>query len=170
MGTNDHNDENEEVHYKRKNSMQVTKVRCFVRESKYLAEPKQIKEHLDMSKNNLSKELIIFPSIAENNIKQYVQAKLNNTHIKIVPVYATQQEIDEAGKIENKTITELQVLIYRTIDIFDPQNQKLQEDIFEKSVKNQNKCKYIEFLTKLYEVSETSVSDENTSEDIGMNK
>lgn len=149
---------NEEPHYQRNNNVQVNKIRLHVREKKYLLNPKQLSEHKSLDgKIKMSNDLVSFASISVGNIKQYIEAKVKNESTKMVPVYVTQQEYEEGYTIENQTISSLLVQIFRKIEELDAENQKLQEEIFVKTVKNKKKAHYIEFYYKLCELNENNI-------------
>ena len=76
--------------------------------------------------------------------------------VKITLVFVTPEEQDEANCIENKSIKNIQILIYKKMENLE--SSHLQEEIFEKIVRNKSKSKYIEFFYKLYEI----VVTENT--------
>ena len=59
--------------YNRCNARQVYKVREYIRKSKYLKQSKECKSHFSLDgKNALAQDLVHFTTLAENNIKQYV--------------------------------------------------------------------------------------------------
>ena len=140
--------------YKRSNTTQIRKVRCFIRESKYLLEPNLLKEHTSIDKTSMmSSDLVRFSSIAVDNIKNYVESKVNNVEVKITLVFVTHEEQEEANCIENKSIKDIQILIYKKMENLE--SSHLQEEIFEKTVRNKSKSKYIEFFYKLCEIVDT---------------
>ena len=144
-----------ESQYQRNNNVQVGKVRRYLMEKKYLLDPKVHLEHKSINgKLKMSSNLVSFPSFAMDNIKRFIEAKINKVSTKLIPVYVTQEEYDEGNAIENQTIKDLHLQIFRKIENLDTENQKLQEEIFCKTVKNKNKSHYIEFYYKLCDLAD----------------
>ena len=112
--------DNATTDYKRNNTMQVNKVRCFIRKSEYLLEPNLVKRHMSIDNTtSMSTDLVTYSVIAVNNIKNYIKSKVNNMPIQISPVYVTEQEQEEANRIENKSIKDLQILIYQKMETLE---------------------------------------------------
>ena len=82
--------------------------------------------------------------------------------MKLVPVYVTQMEQMEAEKIENKSVPELTLLIFQKIDALPIEKQQMQEEIFEKTIKNKKKDKYIQFFYELCELLENESEESDT--------
>ena len=154
----------EEV-YKRHNTVQVKKVRRFVRKNKYLLNPMQEIPHSSMDlKMKMCEDLIKLPSIAVENTTNYIKAKIVGETVKLTPVFVTQEEEEEFCSIQNKTKDEIKVLIYKLIETLDRESAKLQCEIFEKTVKRKRKEDYIEFLQSLIEQMEGDDTGENSSD------
>ena len=154
----------EEV-YKRHNTVQVKKVRWFVRQNKYLLNPSMEEiPHSSMNlKMKMSEDLIKLPSIAVENITNYIKAKIAGKTVKLTPVFVTREEEEEFCSIQNKTKDEIKVLIYKLIETLDKESAKLQCEVFEKTVKRKKKEDYIEFFQSLIEQIEGGDAEENGS-------
>ena len=149
-----HDSEEESPSYKRKNKVQINKVRMYIREIKYLLSPKEYREHVSLDKIiAMSTDLVSFSAIAVENIKQYIDIKQDSDLIRIRPVYVTKQQQSTDNFFENKTTSNIQELIFQKIELLQSsENQKLQEEIYNKTVRNKKKANYIEFYYKLCEV------------------
>ena len=151
--------------YKRCNTTQINKVRQCLRETGYLLNSKIKNQHVSIDgKKIMSEELVGFATIATSNTKIYIEAKMNKSTPNISPVYVTQEEYEEANSIENSTIAELKVLIYKMIDTLDKEAAISQQKIYDKTVKNKRKEKYIEFYYTLCELVDTENIDNSESE------
>ena len=117
----------------KKSTVQVTKIRCFIRETKYLLEPQVVKLHKSIIGEDLCDHLVSLPSLSKENIQLYISAKSTGSSTKLKTVYVTKVEMEEANKLENKTVQELEILIFSIIDDFDSSSEKLYEDIYKKS-------------------------------------
>ena len=106
------------------------------------AKEPQIHQSID-NKNKLSDDLLVIDQIAERNLSTFINGKEINEAIKLVPAYVTRDEKMEAEKIETKTIAELQLLIFQKIKVLSNEKQELHEEIYQKTVRNKNKEKYI---------------------------
>ena len=68
-------------------------------------------------------------------------------------MYVTKQQQSTDNFFENKTTSNIQELIFQKIELLQSsENQKLQEEIYNKTVINKKKANYIEFYYKLCEV------------------
>ena len=70
-------------------------------------------------------------------MREYITAKLSANACKLVPVYVIKTEEEEAMLLENKTIKELQVLIFQRLESFSSEMQMLQEEIYQKNSQKQ---------------------------------
>ena len=135
-------------------------------------EPHISKSHKSIIGEDLYDQLVCFPSISGENIRKYVTSKLAGTPYKLVPIYVTKFEMEEASKLENKTVQEIKVLIFTLMDNLKNDAQKLQEDVYKKTVKNSNKERHIEFVQELIEYSDEycEYEDHDEEEDLTNNK
>jgi len=166
IGTANQESKQPDESYKRKNDVQIMKVRQFVRNSKYLLDPMTEREHTSIdTKNRMSEDLIKLPSIAIDNTIEYIKAKVKGDSVKLTPVFVTQKDENEHCSLQNKTKDEIKTLIYRLIENLDEETAKLQYEIFTKTVKKEKKEKYIEFFLSLVEViEEAGNSDDDSNE------
>lgn len=136
----------------------MEKVRKFVRSCSYLVNPKKSEVHESIDrKHNLSEDLLELDNIAEKNVSLFINGKKIKEAVKLVPAYVTEDEKVQAEKIENKTIAELQVFIFQKIKNLSIERQELQEEIYQKTVRNKNKAKYVKFYYILCELEEKEV-------------
>lgn len=89
------------------------------------------------------------------NISLFINGKKNNKETeKLFPVYVTENEKMEGAKLENKTIKELKTMIFEKINLLPTEQQELQEEIYEKTVKNKKKNQFITFYQIICELEE----------------
>ena len=130
----------------------MNKVRRCIRSSSYLLDPFDQKIHVSIDgQTTLSDELVNFPTKAIQNTEIYIKSKLDDNPLHITPVFATQADLDNHCSLKNKTIKEIDTFICTLINKLDEQSAKLQTEVFEKTVKNKKKEKYLEFVYKLYD-------------------
>lgn len=136
-----------------------------MRGKRYLLEPSLSKIHKSVDDTTLmSTDLVTFSSTAIENIKRYIDAKLNDLPNKISPVCVTKQEEQEANCIENYSVKDLQLLIYKKMETLE--NFRLQDEIFHKTIRNKNKSQYIKFYHEICEVADAENTEEiETSEE-----
>ena len=67
--------------------------------------------------------------------------------------YVTHEEKTEAKKIENKTLAELQQIIFELIHNLPTEMQDIMEDILKRKVKNKQKKEHNTFLYELLELT-----------------
>ena len=134
----------------------MEKVRVYVRKNSYLKNPKNPEGHVSIDgKHEISPEILNLEEIASKNISKFINGKKSNAEIgKLVSVYVTQEEKIEAAKIENKTIKEIQIMIFQKMSVLSCESQELQEEIYQKTVKNKTKEKHITFYQVLCELEE----------------
>ena len=152
MSTSEYDElENAEKPYNRCNSIQVYKVREYVRKSEYLLESKTgSKDHVSIDgKTTLCTDLVHFSTIAVDNITHYVKKRIHHTDVVIKPVYLTEDESLQANSICNFTINEL---IFQIIEMLDAETSKLREEVFKRTIHNKKKDVHIEFYYKLCDV------------------
>ena len=63
-------------------------------------------------KNELAQDLVHFITLAENNIKQYLNERALKKYITIKPVYVTHEEAEHETSLLNVTTNELKVKIF----------------------------------------------------------
>ena len=128
----------------------------MLRKNEYLKYPMEPnRSHVAVeNKKHLSKNLINLGNIKTINMKNYINNKTKGEHIKLMCVYATEEEDIESGKLENKTMEEIKVMIYTELEKLPLEQKQLQEDMFRKNVKNKRKQEYIQFFTGLCEFIE----------------
>ena len=130
-------------------------MRCFVRNSAYLCDPKNIHNHVSIDgKHKISSDLLELSTISRRNLGEFINAKQSNESVKLTTAHVTQEEKEESERIENKTIPELQYLIFRKINDLSNEVQDLQEEVYEKTVKNKTKAQHIKFYYVLCELEE----------------
>ena len=142
-----------------------TKVREYIRKSKYLEQSKQCKAHYSLDgKKALAQGLVHFTTIAENNIKQYINERALENDITIKPIYITHEEAEQETSLLNVTTNEPKVKIFQTLKMLDAETSKMMEEVYNRSVKNRKKENYIEFYYKLCDIlddNEVSVIEDN---------
>ena len=128
--------------YERCNTAQISKVRHYLRGTGYLLNSKNEHHHVSIdSKNKMSDDLLCFSTIAISNTKEYIEAKIRNKSVKITSVYVTEEEHNEANSIENGTIADIRLMIFKIIDTLNKETALLQEEIYDKTVKHKTKRK-----------------------------
>ena len=83
----------------------------------------------------------------------------------MTPVYITKEEYEEANSIENSTIADLKIMLFKIIDTLNKDDASIQQEIYNKSVKRKKKEKYVEYFYSLCELVETANSGELDSDD-----
>ena len=137
-----------------------------MREQSYLTNPKSQREHTSIDQSKvLSTDLVALPSIAKENISHYIDTKTNNQDPNLAIIYVTQDEEIEAQKLINRTMSELKVIIFECIENLSPQNQNLQEEIYEKTVKNKKIQVHIDFIYSLQSLVEKETISESLDPD-----
>ena len=153
--------------YQRCNTSQINKVRLLLRKQKYLLNPKIKDQHVSIDgKKTMSDELVSFASIAVKNINEYMEAKINKAAVTMTPVYVTKEKYEAtANSIENSTIADLKIMIFKIIDTLNKDDASIQQEIYNKSIKGKKKEKYVEYFYSLCELAEIANSGEFDSDD-----
>ena len=86
----------------------------------------------------------------------------------MTPVYITKEEYEEANSIENSTIADLKIMLFKIIDTLNKDDASIQQEIYNKSVKGKKKEKYVEYFYSLCELAETANSGELDRNDYGL--
>ena len=148
--------------YSRKNLVQTEKVRIYIRKNSYLTNPKSPEGHHSIDgKLEISTEMLSLEEIALKNISTFINGKKNNEKSeKLIPVYVTENEKIEGEKLENKTIKDLKVMIFEKINTLPTERQELQEEIYEKTVKNKKKNQFVAFYQLLCELEENESTEQ----------
>ena len=117
-------------------------------------------------KKALAQDLVHFKTLAENNIKQYINERALEKDITIKPIYITHEEAEQETSLLNVTTNELKVKIFQTLKMLDAETSKMMEEAYNRSVKNRKKENYIEFYYRLCDIlddNEVSVIEDNDS-------
>ena len=115
-------------------------------------------------KKALAQDLVHFTTLAENNIKQYINGRTLEKDITIKPIYNTHEEAEQETSLLNVTTNELKGKIFQTLKMLDAETSKMMEEAYNRSVKNRKKENYIEFYYKLCDIlddNEVSVIEDN---------
>ena len=115
-------------------------------------------------KKALAQDLVHFTTLAENNIKQYINGRALEKDITIKPIYNTHEEAEQETSLLNVTTNELKGKIFQTLKMLDAETSKMMEEAYNRSVKNRKKENYIEFYYKLCDIlddNEVSVIEDN---------
>ena len=100
----------------------------------------------------MSCRLESFPFIAKENFQAYVNQHLDGKDdLKIHPVFATENEDIEYAKIENKTISEIQIITFNLIKLMNTVDQRKYNEYYKKCVKSKSKSVYVEFHNMVQE-------------------
>ena len=117
-------------------------------------------------KKALAQDLVHFKTLAENNIKQYINERALEKDITIKPIYITHEEAEQETSLLNVTTNELKVKIFQTLKMLDAETSRMMEEAYNRSVKNRKKENYIEFYYRLCDIlddNEVSVIEDNDS-------
>ena len=146
----------EDTAYHRKNTIQINRVRTYIRKQKYLEDPFTKEQHVSMDgKNILHQDLVNFSTTSQENLSQYIQVRLKGERdFKVQPIYVTLEEYEDANKVENLTKEQLKVKIFELIENIHSEDALFHEESFQKSIKNGSKQKYIDFFYELCEVQD----------------
>ena len=115
-------------------------------------------------KKALAQDLVHFTTLAENNIKQYINRRALEKDITIKPIYNTHEEAEQETSLLNVTTNELKGKIFQTLKMLDAETSKMMEEAYNRCVKNRKKENYIEFYYKLCDIlddNEVSVIEDN---------
>ena len=117
--------------------------------------------HTDLKGKPLEKGLVNFTERAKRNFKQHISLKGNNKHDF---VYITDQEKQEAQKVENLTKEQLKEKIFEGTRTLESYLGKLYYELFQKDVKNQKKITYISFYEKIMALTKEGYSEQEIKE------
>lgn len=125
-----------------------------------------LREHVSIgTKVRMSEDLVKFPSIAMNNVVNYINAKVSGDTVKLTPVFVTHKEEEEYCSLQNKSIEEIKIRIFRLIENLDDANAQLQREVFKKTVNRKKKERFIEFfLTVAEQIDYETVSNNEQNE------
>ena len=141
-----------------------------MREIKYLSYPKEESEHVSLESVALSEELVDFTwKLRENMVKSLKARFEGKGEVKNKSIYVTKIKEEEQKNIENWTKKEITKKIFETLQQMDDNNSRLQEEVFNKTVKSKSKEKYIEFFHKIQDsvcLEEPSCEEEHDCEDL----
>ena len=122
--------------YGRENSFQINKLRGLIRKTAYLLHPFEDLEHKSISGTTLQGGLRSFELSAQANMLKYVRQQLaDGEKCKLVPIYVTEEELQEASKVENLTKAEIQIKIFQMMDQLDIDVSSFYEEVFNKTEK-----------------------------------
>ena len=146
----------------------INKVRSYVRKFDYLLYPFQETEHLSIDgKRVLHEHLVHFSSIAKENVNKVIEARLSGDIIALKPVYVTEKDYEEANKIEHLTKDQIKVKLFQIMDTLPTAEGALQQEQFQKLVKDCSKSTYIELFNEICNLQRDLVveQDETISTD-----
>ena len=88
----------------------------------------------------MSDELVSFASIAVKNINEYMEAKINKAAVTMTPVYVTKEKYEAtANSIENSTIADLKIMIFKIIDTLNKDDASIQQESIINQLKERKK-------------------------------
>ena len=97
-------------------------------------------------KKALAQNLVHFTTLAENNIKQYINERALEKDITIKPIYITHEEAEQETSLLNVTTNELKVKIFQTLKMLDAETSKMMEEAYNRSVKIAKKKTTLNFI------------------------
>ena len=122
-------------------------------------------EHLSIDgKQVLHEDLVHFSSIATENVNKVIEARLSGDIVTLKPVYVTEKDHEEANKIEHLTKDQIKVKLFQIMDTLPTAEGALQQEKFQKLVKNCPKSKYIEFFYEICDLQRDLVVEEDETE------
>ena len=149
-------------------------VRAMFRSVNYLTLPEELREHVSVSGQVLSTNLVNFCRLASEKHAEFVEKAIshNNTEARdkpapvkyrSEPVYITLDDETEAHKLENKTCFQLQKLIESELEnIPDDDDRNGWMELWGNAIKlKAKKSEYLEFLVEVKDF--ISLSEDSTT-------
>ena len=84
--------------------------------------------------------------------------------VTLKPVYVAEKDYEEANKIEHLTKDQIKVKLFQIMNTLPTAEGALQQETFQKLVKNCPKSKYIEFFYEICDLQRDLVVEENETE------
>ena len=135
-------------------------IRVLLTDKRYLINPHEENEHINLDGKKLGNELSLFTTNAQANLKRYLKSDGINYHHNTT--CRTEEEKAFANSIENKTKDVIKDETLELIKRFNADYASLYLEYFRNEVKNKSKTSFINFYYKVkhaVQSAETSVNE-----------
>ena len=126
---------------------EVMSIRVLLTDKRYLINPHEENEHINLDGKKLGNELSLFTTNAQANLKRYLKSDGISYHHNTT--YSTEEEKAFANNIENKTKHAIKDETLELIKRFDADYASLYLEYFRNEAKNKSKTAFINFYYKV---------------------